>query len=177
MPPTPIATSSPAAFLTNSPITFTVTIPAADTTASAKRRLPKYISSAIASVVFRLTAVVPTNDAIYGGALNTDTLVAVTLGSPNCVQAANGDNTCTATATAPAPAVDTFTVYTFGIVNPVVGTTVPLSIYVGYALGVSATGTNTATVATNGYGLLTGFAPTGPGDLVTGRGLRQIVRN
>lgn len=32
-----------------------------------------------------------------------------------------------------------------------------------------------AMVETNGYGLLTGFSPSGPGDLVTGRGLRQIV--
>jgi len=31
------------------------------------------------------------------------------------------------------------------------------------------------TVATNVYGSLPGFAPTGPGDLVAGRGVRQIV--
>lgn len=32
-----------------------------------------------------------------------------------------------------------------------------------------------ATVATNSFGPLPGFAPVGPGDLVTGRGMRQIV--
>ena len=32
-----------------------------------------------------------------------------------------------------------------------------------------------ASVATDAYGLLTGFEPTGPADLVTGRGLRQVV--
>ena len=32
-----------------------------------------------------------------------------------------------------------------------------------------------AAVTTGSYGALTGFAPTGPGDLVCGRGLRQIV--
>ena len=32
-----------------------------------------------------------------------------------------------------------------------------------------------ATVATNAYGPLPGFAPIGPGDLVTGRGVRQIA--
>jgi hypothetical protein len=30
-------------------------------------------------------------------------------------------------------------------------------------------------VATNAYGLITGFAPMGPADLVTGRGVRQVV--
>ena len=32
-----------------------------------------------------------------------------------------------------------------------------------------------ATVGTDSYGPLDGFAPSGPGDLVTGRGLRQVV--
>ncbi len=32
-----------------------------------------------------------------------------------------------------------------------------------------------ASVATNGYGLLTGFLPTGPGDLVIGCGMQQVV--
>ncbi len=95
----------------------------------------------------------------YGGALDTDTLVLVTIGSFNCVQAANGDNTCTATAVVPAPATDRFTVYTYGTANPVVGTTVPLSIYVGYALGVTVAGPNNAMVATNGVPASLAFSP------------------
>jgi hypothetical protein len=140
-------------------VTFTVTVPASSTIASAKRRVPAYISSGIASIDFRLTAVVPANNTAYTGTLNTDTLVAVTLGSPNCVVAANGDNTCTATAIEPAPATDTFTVYTYAVTNPVVGTTVPLSVYAGYSLGVTATGTNTATVATDGVPATIAFSP------------------
>jgi hypothetical protein len=139
-------------------VTFTVTIPAADTTASAKRRLPKSLSSATEAIDFRLTAVVPGGNEVYTGALNTDTLVAVA-GSPNCVAAANGDSTCTATAIEPAPATDTFTVYTFGVSNPVVGTTVPLSLYVGYVLGVTSLGPNSATVATDGVPASITFSP------------------
>ncbi len=160
--PTATATATPAGSSTTqstAQVTFKVTIPAASTTASATRRLPKYISSGIASIDFRLTAVVPANNTVYTGALNTDTLVAVTLGSPNCVVAANGDNTCTATAIEPAPATDTFTVYTYAVTNPVVGTTVPLSVYAGYSLGVTATGTNTATVATDGVPATIAFSP------------------
>jgi hypothetical protein len=153
VPVTPVTPQSTGA------VTFTVTIPAADTSAAANRRSPRYISTGIKSIDFRLTGVVPPNNAVYTGALNTDTLVAVTLGSPNCILGASGDNTCTATAIEPAPATDTFTVYTYAVANPVIGTTVPLSIYVGYALGVTAAGPNTATVATNGVPASIAFSP------------------
>jgi hypothetical protein len=128
-------------------VTFTVTVPGG--TAAA----------AIRSIVFRLTGVIAASTRSYIGALDLDTLVPVTLESPNCAQRSDGDNVCTATASEPAPATDTFTVYTFGVSHPVVGRTVPLSIYVGYSLGITETASNTATVATNGVPASIVFSP------------------
>jgi hypothetical protein len=144
--------------LVNVPVTFIVHIPPGTAPASTARS-PQYISTAIKSIVFRLTAVTPTIGT-YAGALGIDTLVTVTAPGPdsNC-KGTVGDYTCTATSTAPAPATDTWTIYTYATETPVVGTTTPLSIYVAYPLDVTVAGPNVGSVATWGVPATLAFSP------------------
>jgi streptogramin lyase len=150
-----------AADLQSVPVTVTVRIPKGGATAVASARSPRYISSAIQSIVFRLTAVTPASGGTYTGALNTNTVIPISYGSANCTADADGDKTCTATSMAPAPATDVWTIYTYGTVSPAVGTTVPLSVYVAFAAPVTVAGPNTLAVATWGVPATLAFSPAG----------------
>jgi hypothetical protein len=151
--------------LVNVPVTFIVHIPPGTAPASTARS-PQYISTAIQSIVFRLTAVAPTTGT-YAGPLNTDTVVTVAIPGSNCTET-SGTYTCTATSTAPAPATDTWTIYTYATATPEVGTTTPLSIYVAYPLAVTVAGPNVGSVATWGVPAALAFSPasaTGPANV------------
>jgi streptogramin lyase len=139
-------------------VTFTIRIPKGATSRS-KTRSPKYISTAIQAIDFRLTGVSPAGVGTYAGALNADTLVPVTYGNVACSTDGDGDKTCTAAFTAPAPATDTWTISTYAVASPVIGTTTPLSIYAGYSLAVTVAGPNNASVSTWGVPTALGFSP------------------
>jgi len=132
-------------------MTFKVTIPASSAGLN--------VSTAVKAVAFELTGVVSSDGTAYRGALDTSLDVPVAAGSPNCVLASNGDNTCTVTANEPAPGVDTFSVFTFAVTNPVIGTTVPLSTMVGYSIPVSLSAANDASVSTSGVPASLAFSP------------------
>jgi hypothetical protein len=146
-------------------VSFTIHV-APDTTSSSSARTPKYISTAIASVVFVLTAVTPTTGTYTGTLPGAPTIVAIATGG-GCTGTV-GNYTCTATTTAPAPATDTWTIYTYATATPVVGTTTPLSIYVAYPLAITVAGPNAASVATWGVPATLAFSPaaaTGPANV------------
>jgi hypothetical protein len=171
---TPSGSTAPSAFqLVNAPITFKVHVVAAmDTTSSTTRspsssRSPQYISTAVASVVFVLTAVSPTTGTYTGSLPGTPTIIPVTSTTNGCT-GTPGNYTCILTSTAPAPATDTWTIYTYATATPTVGTTIPLSIYVAYPLPVTVGGPNNATVATWGVPNTLAFSPaasTGPANV------------
>ncbi len=165
---TPNAATLPSgANLASVPVTFTIHIPKR-TTSSSKARSPKYISTALQSIDFRLTGVLPTGGGTYTGALNTDTLIPITYANAACTTDADGDRTCTATSTAPAPATATLTIYTYAVASPIVGTTTPLSIYVGYSLAVTVAGPNNAAVSTWGVPTALAFSPAAVSVTTTG---------
>jgi hypothetical protein len=141
----PATLSSPGVpVLSNTQLRFSILIPAGDSAAS---------------IVLRLTSVAPTNGATYSGALNIDTLVLLTGASSGCTATGNGAQTCQVTTSAPGPATDTFSVYSFATTTPIVGTTTPLSVYVGLALPVAVGVINTALVATSGVPASIAFSP------------------
>ncbi len=140
-------------------LTMTVHIPKNTASSASNPRRPEYISSALQSIDFRLTAVSPTGGGTYSGSLNTDTLVLLTYANTACTTDADGDKTCTATTTAPAPATDTWTIYTYDTTTPTVGTTTPLSIYAAYPLPITVAGPNTASVSTWGVPAALAFSP------------------
>jgi streptogramin lyase len=140
------------------PVTLTVRIPKG-TASAPDARSPRYISSAIQSIVFRLTAVVPAGGGTYTGALPTNTIVPIAYASVNCTADADGDKLCTATSTAPAPATDVWAISTYAVASPTVGTTVPLSIYTGFSHAISVAGPNVLAVATWGVPATLAFSP------------------
>lgn len=140
------------------PVTLTVRIPKG-TASAPDARSPRYISSAIQSVVFRLTAVAPAGGGTYTGALSTNTIVPISYASVNCTADADGDKVCTATGTAPAPATDVWTIYTYATATPVVGTATPLSIYAGFSHAITVAGPNALSVATWGVPATLAFSP------------------
>jgi hypothetical protein len=145
--------------LVNVPVSFVVRfVPTTAPPTASTARSPRYISSAIASVDFRLTAVSPTGGGTYSGALNTDTLIPLTYGAGNCSLVVTVE-TCTATSTAPAPATNTWTIYTYATATPTVGTTTPLSIYAADSQAITVAGPNNLTVATWGVPATLAFSP------------------
>ncbi len=139
----PLATPTPAIpVTTNTPLTFTILVPP---------------GGPDASIVLQLTAVSPTNGATYTGPLGTTTLIV--LSGANCTTAANGSQTCVVTLSVPGPATDTFSVYSYATATPVVGTTTPISVYVGLALPISIVAANTASVVTSGVPVGIAFSP------------------
>jgi hypothetical protein len=162
---TPAASTAGVTALQAAPLTVTIRIPAATEVASSSSRSPKYISTAIASINFRLTGVTPTGGGTFAGALNTDTLVQLSYGSGNCTLVATVE-TCSATFVAPAPATDTWTISTYATATPVVGTTMPLSIYKGYTLATTLAGPNDAVVATSGVPNSLVFSPASANNVV-----------
>jgi hypothetical protein len=145
--------------LVSVPVSFVVRfVPSKAPATASTARSPQYISAAIASVDFRLTAVSPTGGGTYSGSLNTDTLVPLTYGSGNCSLVSTVE-TCTATSTAPAPATNTWTIYTYATASPTVGTTTPLSIYAADSQAITVAGPNNITVATWGVPATLAFSP------------------
>jgi streptogramin lyase len=142
--------------LTNVPVTFTVRIPAGSTLAHA--RSPAYISTAIASVVFVLTAVAPTTGTYTGTLPGAPVIIALSYNAGNCTLVSTVE-TCTAAASAPAPATDIWTIYTYATTTPVVGTTTPLSIYAAFPKAITVAGPNSLTVATSGVPSTLVFSP------------------
>jgi streptogramin lyase len=136
-------------------VTLTVQVP--PPSAQSNRRSPRYVSTAIASIVFVLTAVAPTGGGTFTGPLNTATVMPVTYNSGNCTFTTV--ETCTLSFTAPAPATDTWTAYSYATATPTVGVTTPLSIYPGVSLAVTLAGPNTVAVSSYGVPFTLAFSP------------------
>jgi hypothetical protein len=135
------------------PVSFKIHVPGKTTQGSSKSRKPQYISQAIASINFQLTAVQPTGGGTYTGSLPTNTLILLSPSNPNCSSDGAGGYVCIISSSAPAPATDTWTVATYSEANlpPPANANwpIPLSI-ASISQAVTVAGPNNISVATSG---------------------------